>query len=113
VSYKGEAEEAQALLKVVQQKLGERESALAAAMQEQTSKHHLITDSQKRCDELTSELRRAESERDEQRQQASQLQQRVNVTMQQVSMLQTELQEKQSQLNSTHVRLKQVPNQNC
>jgi chromosome segregation ATPase len=92
----------------VQQKLSAAEAALNAALQDRSSKDQLATDGQKKCQELSGELRRVESERDEHKQQASQLQQRMNVTMQQVAILQTELQEKQSQLTSTQVRLKQV-----
>jgi chromosome segregation ATPase len=93
---------------MVQQKLSEAEAALNAAHQDRSSKDQLASDGQKKCQELSSELRKVESERDEHKQQASQLQQRMNVTMQQVAMLQTELQDKQSQLTSTQVRLKQV-----
>jgi chromosome segregation ATPase len=94
----------------MQQKLTEKEAAFNAINQEHFSKSQLASDSQNKIQVLTEELQRATAERDEHKHQASQLQQRMNVTMQQVNMLQSELQEKQSQLTSTQVRLKQVEN---
>ncbi|CAB3378100.1 Hypothetical predicted protein [Cloeon dipterum] len=103
-----EWEETQQQLRSFQQKLNESESALASIRDENSSKGLEISDKQKRYDELATELRRVEGERDEHKHQNNQLQQRINVTIQQVAMLQAELQEKQSQLTSTQVRLKQL-----
>lgn len=92
----------------MQQKLSEAEAAKNAAQHDRSLVDQLAADGQKKCVELLGELRNVIFERDEHKQQASQLQQRMNVTMQQVAMLQSELQDKQSQLTSTQVRLKQV-----